>query len=299
MNPLRLRIVGRRGGDLGRQQQRHARLVRADNFAGQHFAAQVLSERVKQLARRAQDVQQRRTARHPATACEPILLAIDREVITVFAGDDFGRDAGVVAIAFDQAFRSRRLGDAARRLAVADVFRDQRYADLELRPLELQRLEAVVADQLPLAVLVAMLHVVGHRGFDFVTRQMLRQLFVARLLRGLFATLVLGHDRFGLLDGVGQTVRRVGHFGRIAEVDLQLIRIFEVAFAAFAKRLLQQFADRELLLGALLFEFRDRLALFADRLRQFADQRLAGGKFVRHDQCITHAEQDTDLSGER
>ena len=93
-----------------------------------------------------------------------------------------------------------------------------------------------------------MLHVVGDRGGDFVSRQVLGQLFAPRLTGHALATLVLGDDEFRLFHRIGQARGRVRRLGRVAEVELQLIRVFQIPFAAMAEGPLQKLADRELLL---------------------------------------------------
>ena len=92
---------------------------------------------------------QRRAVRHPAAAGEPILLPIDRHMVGILGGHDLGRDAGVVAISFDQRiFRPRRLSYAALGVLRAGVLRILRHPHPQLGPLELQRLRHVVADEL-------------------------------------------------------------------------------------------------------------------------------------------------------
>jgi hypothetical protein len=66
-------------------------------------------------------------------------------MITVL-GRDLGRDARVVTVAFDQARGALPLHDATLRLVRASVLGILRHADLELRPLELQRFGLVVAN---------------------------------------------------------------------------------------------------------------------------------------------------------
>jgi hypothetical protein len=147
--------------------------------------------------------------------------------------------------------------------------------------------------------------------FDFVTRQMLRQAFVATLF--LLATNMLRNDRLlfwlfepRLVDRLSQTFSSIGRV--VAKINPQLIRIVQITFATPGKRPGDQLFDLELEFFLLLFEFFDlqfkRLALavkFVDRVRLrfdqagffvdraslfvdhtglFVDQRLTGGQIV-------------------
>ena len=119
VDPLRLGLASRRRRDLRWQQQRDSRLVGPEDVAAQHLDRQVLDERLGQLRRPTGNVQQRRATGRPTTAGEPILLTIDGQVIAVFRGDDFRRDAAVVSIAFYHhsiLIRSRRRWTNKKRL---------------------------------------------------------------------------------------------------------------------------------------------------------------------------------------
>ncbi|MCH8048221.1 MAG: hypothetical protein IID44_31385 [Planctomycetes bacterium] len=92
-----------------------------------------------------------------------------------------------------------------------------------------------------------MLLLIGNRRLDFVSRQMLRQAFVAALF--LLATHVRRDD--GLLlfevrfvDRLGQALGGVGRI--VAKINQQLIRIAQVAFATPTKRPLDQQLDLQL-----------------------------------------------------
>jgi hypothetical protein len=133
------------------------------------------------------------------------------------------------------------------RLVVTGVLGEFRDADPQLRPLELQRLQQVKADQLPLAVQRAVLDLLGRRRFDFVTRQVLGEPVLTRL-RSLssrvFADGLLGPD-FGLrfVNRRRQARGRIRRRVVISEIDAKLIRVFQIPLAAMAKRALQEFGE--------------------------------------------------------
>ena len=121
-------------------------------------------------------------------------------------------------------------------------------------------------------MLGAMLLLIGNRRFDFVSRQMLRQAFVATFF--LLATHVLRDDglllfEVRLVDRLGQALGCVGRV--VAKIDQQLIRIAQVAFATPAKRPF----DLQLELFLLLLECFDLAMQVADRVRLRFDQRHA------------------------
>ena len=128
-----------------------------------------------------------------------------------------------------------------------------------------------------------MLHVVGHRGLDFVARQVRGQLLVPRLTRHVPAALVGGDDDLRLFHRRGQARRRIGRLRRVAEVELQLIRVFQVPLAAMAEGPLQQFVDRELLLLDRAVLLRDLLALLGDRSGLLDDQTMFGKRPTRRE----------------
>jgi len=66
---------------------------------------------------------------------------------------------------------------------------------------------------------------------------------------------------------------RVGRLRRVAKVQLQLIRVFQIPFAAMAEGPLHEFVDRELLLL-------DRAVLLRNRSRLLDNQRVTGGEVV-------------------
>ena len=158
-------------------------------------------------------------------------------MVAVLGGDDFRGHAGVVAVALDEALRPRWFFHAAGRLVFAGVLGDPRHADLELGPLEFQRLLGVVADQLPLAVRGAVGHFPGASQRDFVAGQMGGERLVAGLPRLAAATLVLARPgSFRLFHGGGQAVGRVGGLRRVAEVQPHLVRVFAVPLAAVVEQ---------------------------------------------------------------
>ena len=136
-------------------------------------------------------------------------------------------------------------------------------------------------------MLGAMLLLIGNRRLDFVSRQMLRQAFVAALF--LLATHMRRDDGLLLLearlvDCLGQALGRVGRV--VAEINQQLIRVAQIAFATTGKRPLDQQLDLQLKFFLFLFEFFDfelkLLALavqFVDRVRLGLDQT---GLLVEH-----------------
>ena len=87
-------------------------------------------------------------------------------------------------------------------------------------------------------------------------------------------------DPLHFVDGVGQPFGRI-HRG-LTEIQTQLIRVFQVSFAALLKRPLQQFRDLQPLLLHFLFERGDRL----DRPCRLVNPSLAGGDNVGQDQRL-------------
>ena len=117
---------------------------------------------------------------------------------------------------------------------------------------------------------------------------MLGQLFVVRFLaRATSRVLANRLLRFleRLLQALGSVRRRI----RVAEVELELIRVFNVTLAATAKRTLQQLGHRQFEFLLLLLEFPVPFVQFFDRVSvgldgvnvgvdgvgQFPHQRLA------------------------
>ena len=72
-----------------------------------------LQQRFDHEAALRKEVALRVARRRPAAAREVILQAIQRQMITVLAGDDFGGDAAVVLVAFDDPGRTFGRVDAA------------------------------------------------------------------------------------------------------------------------------------------------------------------------------------------
>src|SRR5690606_18038705 len=162
--------------------------------------------------------------RRPAAVGEQILLAVDRQVVGVFARDDLRGDRRVVLVTLDDPRGTLGRGDAALGLTFAGVLLILPHFYQQLRWNVRQSLDHIphgLGQQLFLAVGIALLVGVRSVDDDFLARQMSWQAFVASLLR--FATLVRRNEvRF--LDRLGQAFRRIGRFVRIAEVDPQLIR---------------------------------------------------------------------------
>ena len=50
---------------------------------------------------------------------------------------------------------------------------------------------------------------------------------------------------FRLFHRLGQSFRRVGRLRRVAEVELQLVRVFQIPLAAIAEGTLQKLVDRQ------------------------------------------------------
>ncbi len=216
-------------------------------------------------------------------------------MITILGCDDLRRDRRVVAVAFHQPLRTNGLFHAALRPLRARELRNQRDPHAELGAFVFQRLHPVVADDFPLAVCRAEPHVSGNRRFDFITRQVSRQLFVPRLVAVFLAARVALHfnPRLspGLQDRFRQACRRVNRFRGVAEVETQLARILEIPFAAFLKRPSQQFGHFQLQRFNLLLQGSDLLLALGDGLRQLGNQRLATGHGVGNVQFDSHARQ--------
>ena len=168
-----------------------------------------------------------------------------------------------------------------------------------------------MADQLPRTVLGTMLDFRRRFQRDFVAGQMRRQRFVTGLSRLVPAAGVLRNDDLRLFHRLGQAFRRVARLRRVAEVDLQLLRIFPITLAAIAVGLLQELVDRELLLLDQLFELCDLVALLQDRpclldqritllvvrMTQLGDELLAGGKVVGKQLRVVHSSYHSDSCG--
>ncbi len=187
------------------------------------------------------NVQHRAATRRPAAAGEVVFQAVDRQVITPFAGDNFGRDAGVVLVAFNDSGRTPGRSDAALRVVPASVLRVDGHADFEFRSFELQRFGALphrIGEQCFPAVIRAGLFRFRQFGGDFVTRQVCGKALVTFLFR--LATPVSG-DMIGFFKGIAQSRCRVGRVVGIAKVQTKLIGVGNVAFAASQKSLSPQF----------------------------------------------------------
>ena len=218
-------------------------------------------------------------------------------MVRILAGDDLGRHARVVAVPLDQARGTFRRTHAAFRMLGADVLRILRHAHPQFRPLELQRLDHVVIDRLSLAMHRAMLHVFRRRSLDFVTRQVLGKFLLAGLAR-LPATLVRGHRHLRVGDRLSQAFGRVGGVRRVPQVQLQLVRIFQVSLPPLLKGPLQKLRHRQ-------FQFHDLLLGFAQLRRDLLDgggqlqnQRLAGLQVVGNCDRVrggNHAAKCTDF----
>ena len=307
MDPLRLDVAGDRGRDLRRQQQRGPGFIRAQQTALDHLVPQVKYQRSHAGRRGHEDVQERAPRRRPAATREIVLLAIDRQVVAVLGRDDFAGHARVVAVAFDQALRPRRFFHSACRLAFAGIFGNPGHPDLELGPLEFERLLAVVADQLPRAMLGTASGFRRRFQGDFVTRKVSGKRLVAGLPRFVEPTLVLlDDDLFCLFHRGGQSLRRIGGLWRVAEVELQLVGIFPIPLAAIAEGALQELVDREFLLLHLAMQLGDRPGLLDGRVAEFADlpvlldeERLTGGKVGRKELPVVHVSRYSGCFGMR
>ena len=107
--------------------------------------------------------------------------------------------------------------------------------------------DAVKADQLPFAVQLAVLDLLGRRRFDFVTRQVLGKPVLTRLRllsSRVFADCLLGAD-FGLrfVNRLSQARGRIRRRVVISEIDAKLIRVFQIPLAAMTERALQEFGE--------------------------------------------------------
>ncbi len=173
LNPRAARVVLPNGRNVRRHEQRDGRVVGADDGIAQDHAAIVVGQRLQHEGSGIHDIHQRTPRRRPAVAGEAVLLPVGRHVIGVFVGDDFGRHACAVTIAFHQAHGTLGLFHAALRLALAGELRYDRHFDEQLRRRELQRLGAILADLLPRAMLGTMRHFVRNRQSYFHARQVL------------------------------------------------------------------------------------------------------------------------------
>jgi hypothetical protein len=70
---------------------------------------------------------------------------------------------------------------------------------------------------------------------------------------------------------------------------LQLVGVFDIAFATFGEQSLHQFIDREFLFGVFFEKCLLSGRAFFDGFRQFDDERLASGKIVGNGQWLSHA----------
>ena len=102
-------------------------------------------------------------------------------MIAVLGRDHLGCHARVIAIAFDQAGRPLGRSHAALRLVHTGELRVLGDSHAERWPAELQRLGGLVTNYLALTMFRTVTHLVWDFRFDFVPRQMLRQLLIARL----------------------------------------------------------------------------------------------------------------------
>ena len=148
---------------------------------------------------------------------------------------------------------------------------------------EYQRFANVVSNQSFLAVLAADLVVVRNIDDLFDAGQIGGQRFVSRLLFllrlcgcggwrfiGSIASRFI--DQLLFVNGLLESISRVNDFRPTAEVDLQLLRAFQISFAATTERQLEQSIDFQLLQGELLFLFANRGRLFAEQCVFLLDQ---------------------------
>ena len=68
---------------------------------------------------------------------------------------------------------------------------------------------------------------------------------------------MFGDRLLEFFDRVGQALRCIGGFVRVSKVDPQLVRIVDVAFAAFAERTLNQLVIGQFPFLFFLFQLRD------------------------------------------
>jgi len=151
-------------------------------------------------------------------------------VVSITRGNNLGGDAGVVAVAFDQRGGPRGLSDPAFRLIRAGVLRILRHPHFQLWRCVDQRLGRVVADERLRTVQIAVLIRFRNVGSGDRSRKMFRQRLVAFLL--LFAPVSADFDKLVILlfliDRLLQTVRSVADFRAVSEVQLQLLRAFQI-----------------------------------------------------------------------
>jgi len=100
VNPLGLESVPGRW-DLWGEEKHDFRLVRGDHGSRADVVGVVLVERLQYICRAGQNVQECRAVRHPAAPGEPILLPINRLMVSVFRHDDLGSDARVITISLN------------------------------------------------------------------------------------------------------------------------------------------------------------------------------------------------------
>ena len=147
------------------------------------------------------------------------------------------------------------LGDPAYRRLRARDLRNEGNANTKRDRNDLERLEPIVADDLPLAVLGAELLVSGNVERDLVPRQVSRKLFVAGLAILLLSTRVPGD--LLLLRRVGNPFGRIDDIRRVAEVEDELLWVGKIPLRSLAEGPLEcevSFSDRLSKLGLLLFK---------------------------------------------
>ena len=104
-----------------------------------------------------------------------------------------------------------------------------------------------------------------------------RELLVPCLDRPLLPP-VVAFDRFE--HCVGDSLSGIGHFGRVAEVDLQLTRVGRVSLDPLSKGRLQGVVEPQLHLGELVLLLDELLVLLGDECVLRSDHRTALGDDV-------------------
>ena len=122
----------------------------------------------------------------------------------------------------------------------------------------------------------AVLDFIRRFGRDLVPRNVSGKRFVTGLPRLALPTLVSGDDDFRLFHRRGQSFCRVGGFRRVAEVQLQLVRVFQIPLAAMAEGPLNKLVDGQLLLFHLLLQLDHRTGLLDDKVFGFMAGRPNG-----------------------
>ncbi len=258
-------------------QERDRGVVRADDRPGPHHLPEVRDEDRDAFRSGSEDVEERAAGGRPAAGGEDVLLPVDRQVVAVLVGHDLGGHARVVAVALHQADRPRGFHDAACFVPLAGTFGNARADDDELGRHDLQCLLPVVADHLPLAVLRARLLIFGDWQQHLDPWQVGRELLVPCLDRPLLPP-VVAFDRFE--HCVGDSLSGIGHFGRVAEVDLQLTRVGRVSLDPLSKGRLQGVVEPQLHLGELVLLLDELLVLLGDECVLRSDHRTALGDDV-------------------